>query len=510
MKRPRKLTISEWRYSLLLLIFTISFSQGQAEIEALLKEAANHNSAAFGNSYIEEKFEYWQKHFPLESFRVDTLRRSVSYDEICLSRAEGSETPGYAVALLIRRMPQPAIIDARRLLLKDGSRNQSPDDEIIKFVERFAWIYETGKDNFLLDFLFPTHLQIRYRNLNDKKEIIAQLRARYKRILPVQSINWEREGDRFHISLILDSPLQPLDISLDLQKYLSAYFFELEDKVERVNTLQDSLSRWITQPYKQARLTSKTVAASSAREAFVTLLDQEFSDFNVSILDENSNSMSLEAIPLPVEGLAPISITYRLLAQASEAGGSYTVRAVWIPNKKLDQYPISISEDGRSMNTPELLQNSKTIFFLNRMVHRYGSLGRSSLFQPEAEPSARFQGHLILHKNRNDSLSLDMPEIYSNLLDKLSRGKQAYFFPRSVSKEGGLLTASGYVFWRDRNQLWHYLAKIQESYQLVDYSYQLTGVTVDLFPFIRVENVKEFWGIMEDSAAQKNTIIILR
>lgn len=510
MKRPRKLTISGWRDSLLLLFFTISFSQAQAEIDALLKEAANHNSAAFGNSYIEEKFEYWQKQFPLESFRVDTLLRTSSYDEIWLSQSNSAKIPGYAVALLIRRMPQPAIIDARRLLLKDHARNQSLDDEIIKFVERFAWIYETGKDNFLLDFLFPTHLQVRYRDLNDKKEIAAQLRAQYKRILPVQSINWEREGDRFNISLILDSPLQPLDISLDLQKYLSTYFFELEDKVERVKVLQDSLALWITQPNNTKKQTSQIIAASSAREAFLALLDQEFSDFNVSILDENSNSMSFEASPLPIEGLSPTSLTYRLLAQTSEPGNGYNVRAVWIPNKKLDRYPISISEDGRSIKTPELLQNSKTIFFLNRMVQRYGSLGQSSLFQPEAEPAARFQGHLILHKNRNDSLNWDMPEIYSNLLSKLSRGKQAYFFPRSVSQKGGLLAASGYVFWRDRGQLWHHMAKIQESYQLVDYSYQLTGAAVDLFPFIRVENVKEFWGIMEGGKVQKNTIIIAR
>ena len=102
MKRPRKLTISGWRDSLLLLFFTISFSQAQAEIDALLKEAANHNSAAFGNSYIEEKFEYWQKQFPLESFRVDTLLRTSSYDEIWLSQSNSAKIPGYAVALLIR------------------------------------------------------------------------------------------------------------------------------------------------------------------------------------------------------------------------------------------------------------------------------------------------------------------------------------------------------------------------------------------------------------------------
>lgn len=412
--------------------------------------------------------------------------------------------------MLVRRAKTLQIIDARRLLLIDRSFSHPLDKEIVQFVERLAWIFDTGKAGFLHDLLFPSYITASYRGLRDKNEIVRRLHSRFKRMLPIKSVNWEKTGRKVHVTLVLDNPLEPLELNIDFTKYLSAYFFELEDKRDRVRTLRDSLIVWLNNNCLIPKPASTELSAATPRDAFDQLIASEFTDYNVLIMEESARSRKFEALPQPIDQFTPVALTYRLLAQSHEIAGRYDLQAIWEPNTRLYRYPISIIEDGQVRETPEMLGDEKAVFFLNRMTHRYSSLGQSSLFQPETETGLQFRGCLVIHEQRSDSLTWNIAENYRHLLINLTRGIRSYFFPRALRKEGGKFIVTGYAFWPDREREWHHIAKVGETYELVGYAHKLTRAHIDLFPYIRTENVRDIWGVMEGSASTRKTIVIPR
>lgn len=499
-----------WRILTISCILLLGALQAQTSYESLLRRAAAADPSAFGNDYVAEKTAQWNRHFALGSFVVDTVCQGDTYTEIGLSSPSLSGASNYRLALLVRRNGDPRIIDVRRLLLRERNFPHPLDEEIVQFVERLAWIFDTGKTGFLHDMLFPSYIEASYRGLRDKGEIVRRLHSRFKKTLPIQSVNWEKSGREVHITVVIDNPLQPLELSIDFTKYLSAYFFELEDKRDRVNTLRDSLTVWLNNIYLAPKPVSTAQKAASPREAFDRLIATEFADYNTLILEESANSLRFEAVPLPIDQFTPASLVYRLLAQSDENGGRYHLQAIWEPNTRLYRYPISIVDDGETRETPEMLRDDKAVFFLNRMTHRYSSLGQSPLFQPETETGLEFRGNLVIHEQRSDSLTWNIAENYRHLLINLTRGGKSYFFPRGLIKAGSKFTITGYAFWPDQVRQWHHIAKVSETYTLVDYAHKLTGVTIHLFPYIRTENVRDIWGVMEESTASRKTIIISR
>lgn len=228
---------------ILLFAFYI-FQENSIDVPTLLRKAANNDKTAFATEYLREAFSYWQKHYDLKSFKVDTLFEQEGNDEIWLSNLKSKQFDNYKIALLVSKEPQQKIIDVRRLLITNNKKFEIHEKEVLECVERFVWVYDIGVENFIYDFLFPNYIKLRYEGILNNKKILKKLRSRFKYTLPIQSIEWEGKGDVYSIRLVLDSPLKPLEMQVNIKSYITSRYFELEDKRKRVSALVDSIKVW--------------------------------------------------------------------------------------------------------------------------------------------------------------------------------------------------------------------------------------------------------------------------
>lgn len=96
---------------------------------------------------------------------------------------------------------------------------------------------------------------------------------------------------------------------------------------------------------------------------------------------------------------------------------------------------------------------------------------------------------LILHHVQEDTVSIYNPDLLANILYELTQNKLVYFFLRDKGKENDKIIISGYALWRDKKRLWHHVAKIQDTYTFENKKFLLQKVKIDLYPFVRMENV---------------------
>ncbi len=474
-----------------------------ADVQDLLKRAARKDQAAFASDYLHAAFSAWQNRFHLESFRVDSVFVKGEYEEIWLNHASSK----HGLALLVSRPPMRKIVEARRLLLTEREKLQPVENEVVEFIERFAWIYETGDQSFMQDFLFPSYVKLRYAGLTDPNEILTRLRATFKDILPIQSLSWEGRNYNYLIRLVMDSPVQPLEIAVDIQKHLTANFFELADKTDRVQALKDSLRRWAADKSAPEVKRDLLVAGRTAPEALHKILAQNFKGYDLAIFDSTATSMSFEAILPAMEQIRPGRLRFRLEATAA-GSDQYAIRAKWLNSsaKEMGLAPSPFTLKNIFGNSSDTGLRAE---IANATIHRYGTLSLPATFQPDFAAIAGAEMQLVLRHLPGDSFTWRNPQVFQNILRGLTRGKPAYFFLEDVTPKTNTLLLTGYAFWRDPQRLWQHVAKIRETHSVARAKSELRQIRIDLYPYIRLENVRALFAT-PDTSARREKIVIKR
>ena len=472
-----------------------------ASVQNLLKRASQKDQAAFATDYLHAAFSLWQDRFHLETFTVDSVFGKGEYQEVWLRR-DGSP---HRLALLVSRQPVHRIVEVRRLLLTERQRLQPIDGEIVEFVERFYWAYEIGTESFMQDFLFPAHIKLRYVGLSDQEAVLSRLRAKFKMLLPIQSMSWEGRNYNYMIRLVMDSPVQPLEIAVDIQKHLTANFFELADKTDRVQALKDSLRRWVADKPAREEKRDLLVAARTAPEALQKILAQNFKGYDLALFDSAATSMSVEATLPAMEQIRPASLRFRL--EATRAGADqYAVRAQWLNSSAkemgLAPSPFTLKNIFGNSNNTGLRTEAA-----NAAIHRYGTLSLPAAFQPAFAAITGAEVQLVLHHLPGDSFAWRNPQVFQNILRGLTRGKPAYFFLEDVTPNANIFLLTGYAFWRDPERLWQHAAKIRETYFVAGAKAEVRQIRIDLYPYIRLENVRALFATPDTSARREKVVI---
>jgi hypothetical protein len=470
------------------------------ELHNLLKRASQKDKAAFATDYLHAAFSHWQDRFRLETFTVDSVFAKGEYDEIWLYQANSN----HRLALLVSRQPQRRIVEVRRLLLTERQRLQPVDNEIVEFVERLYWAYEIGVESFMQDFLFPGHIKLRYEGVSDQEAALSRLRTKFKTMLPIQSMNWEGRNYNYIIRLVMDSPLQPLEIAVDIQKHLTGNFFELADKTDRVRALKDSLRLWtLRQPAKEEKR-DLLVSAATASEALRKILAQNFKGYDLAIFDSAAMSMSIEAILPAMEQIRPGRLRFHLEATAAGAG-QYAVRAKWL-NSSAKEMGLAPSPFTLKNIFGNFSNTGLRAEIANAAIRGYGTLSLPAAFQPDF---AGAEMQLVLHHLPGDSFTWRNPQVFQNILRTLARGKPAYFFLEDVTPQANTFLLTGYAFWRDSQRLWQHVAKIRETHSVAGAKAERRQIRIDLYPYIRLENVRALFAT-SDTSARREKIVIKR
>jgi len=466
-----------------------------ASVQDLLKKASQKDKAAFATDYLHAAFSQWQERFRLETFAVDTVFGKGEYEEVWLRKA-GSP---HRLALLVSRQMPRRIVEVRRLLLTERQQLQPIDGEIVEFIERFYWAYEIGAESFMQDFLFPGHIKLRYEGQSDQENILTRLRTKFKTTLPIQSMSWEGRNYNYLIRLVMDSPVQPLEIAVDIQKHLTANFFELADKTDRVQALKDSLRLWAKPQSAPAAKRELLVSARTAPEALRQLLAENFQNYDLAISDSAATRLNVEAILPAMEQIPPARLRFRL--EAIPAGSNQcAVRAVWLNSSAKELGLVSAPKYvlGGPGSRAEIA---------NAAVHRYGTLSLPAIFQPDFNGIAGAELQLVLQHLSGDSFTWSDPKIFQNILHGLARGKPAYFFLEDIAPNANTFLLTGYAFWRDRQRLWQHVAKIRETYLIAGAKPQLRQIRIELYPHIRLENVRALFAAPDTSVRREKIVL---
>jgi len=226
----------------------VSFYPTQAERdnrEDIVQKLNRADWSVFASDYLREGFESWRRQEYASSFVIDTSFSRGSDTEVWLKYGESPEKMIDNIVLLIST-PAAKVIDVRKGLFQDVSRFAAVEVEVLRFVERLLWTYETGEVSFFQDLFYPEFVNIRFNGASEPADVFEALQTKYAEGLSIQNVNWSNEGFVFTIDIEPGAnPLAPIQVEIDMQKYLTVLFFDISDKQERVQALRDSITVWL-------------------------------------------------------------------------------------------------------------------------------------------------------------------------------------------------------------------------------------------------------------------------
>lgn len=450
----------------------------EAAVRRLIERLAADDSKAFSTEYFRHTFNKWNQRVNVRSFRLDSMSVSSAGKELVLS----NDRLDMKVVLAISGDTQTQVFEARRLLIPDRSAFSSHDRLVLDFVEQFAWLYDSGDDSILLDFLYPKHIRLSYRDDTRTEIILEMLRQRFSDFIEISNISWAGKGAIFEIKLTLDSPLQPLIIEVDLVKYSTARFFEHEDQDGRIAAFADSIRMWF---HPQTNLSEQNgyFVASSKTGSISQYLRECMAAKEYRVLKEDVNSAEVEITLPEMEGL-PSHVLLIALKPRTWTDGHYAIVAE------------SRNTVGGQTGDEEL-----------QMQHRFLALNAPASVEEDSQSGGKMAGRVIVHSNENHTIEMKKLMDYDSLLRNVSKDKYTYFVPhRSGRTPDGAKLISGYVVWKDRSRLWHHIAKIEEVF----IRGELFTVQVDFYPFIRSDNVLNLLSEPDESTKLKNIGIKIR
>lgn len=461
--------------------------QSAAEVKPILQKALKNDPTAFTSEYLQDAFSSWQKYFKLKSFHIDTTLQNKEYLEAHVRFPGTNGQNPYAAVLLISNGKKGKIVDVRKNISAVLRTGKPEEQEIIEFIERLAWIYDTGQESFLMDLLFPDYIKMQYEGIADKKMILEKLHQRFSQQLPISGFSWEKKEPQYLLALVLDSPLKPLTIAIDIQKHGTARFFDFADKRERTAALLDSMRAWQSTDNSYSPGNEMVFLGETAEKAIRNALDQLFSAYMLQIERTDAEKWRVQAGLIGIAGFIPAELNFELVA-FQNGQGRFTIQTVWMDEDNL-------VKQFHSDNQIKLNGKSTYAKLLSQTIQRYATLALSKTFQPEFNSSQNFAGKIFLHSpHAADSIGWTDKHGFKKILTGLARDKIVSFYPGKTEIAEKGLWVTGQAVFQDTQHLWHHIAKIREQYILKDKTFSLRSIEIDLHPFIRMENVKDVFA----------------
>jgi hypothetical protein len=477
------------------------------DVYSVIDRAMKKDNSAFANDHLAAAFALWQERFNIRAIEVDSTFVREDFDLVWMSPISSVKRTTEKVIMAFSRSSDRKIVDIRNLLSVGWIELSALERQVLELVERFAWCYEIGRDSFLEDFLFPGHISIRYAGHENQKDILQNLHSKFGRTLPIRSINWENNGSRFLIRLNLDSPIRPLELSVDIQRYIAARFFDSTESALRIQALKDSLVSLNDRVLPVKSRDELIVKAPSAQQAISKVLDYYFQNHDLSILKEDQNYTIIEAYLPPFEDLIPLRLNYMITA-VLQRPNEFAIHSIWLPDTNFIKN-VYLSHEQKKMGWGSGSKYSAvTINCVSQTIRRYSSLALPLAFQPKSKTSTPFNGKIILNHINTDSLFYSNSQNFIDALRWLSQGMLTYYFLRDVSIQDNQCLVTGYGIWRYQNQMSHRIAKIQDSYFFQEEIKYLHQINIEIYPYVRTENVKALLSVPEVDSRRHGKIQI--
>lgn len=176
------------------LLVSLAFCQSNKKNLSLGRQFLAYPQKYFVSSYEKAIFQRFKNRFPNINLKDVIAIQNNYLLEIFIVK----EKKPYK--LMLEMDTQERITSVYRYLSKDIIKSRKKSDAIIlKWLGKFFYRLDAGDSAALHDMIFHEKNRIRYNNLSNKSEIVAQLFRKFQSIVPLSEINYQEQTSFYSI-----------------------------------------------------------------------------------------------------------------------------------------------------------------------------------------------------------------------------------------------------------------------------------------------------------------------
>lgn len=470
----------------------LPFSIKCQEANNFIKLVFKPDPSVFRDSYLFESFKHWSNQLNIKSFEIESDRDTDSYHEFTINIKNNYNLESRIIVLADKTL-HPKVTEIRKEILRDSSETKS-QNYALEFVEQFVWYYEIGKNDYLKDFLFPSYIKMLYDKERNKYKIIEKLRSNYKNSLPINSISWEVHEPYLLLSLELGSYLELLEINLDFKKYLTALHYNRLNLRDRVASLKDSINVWKSRPKRESKENKIEINAHTSKQAIDIFIKSKFKYYDTAVLTQSDSTQTIQVL-WPYEVVTSNKVAQYFIKATPSHDESFYIDVDWIPQKM--SFPNNI-------NNSQELSNTINELYYNLLFPDFDLKWKHHYYQTK---TAKF----LLKYNSYDSEVVELKNYYEfeAVFREFSYYRPKFVQLRNVVSKQDSLQIDFYIIWKEQYLHIQHYASVSYIFNIQELNLLLDQTIVELFPFVRSENVL---AILPDSSINSSSrnIIILR
>lgn len=478
-------------FYLFFIIFFWGFSNTDKEYVPLINKALKGDNSVFVNDYLANSFKTWQNKFELNSSSFELYSsKSGRYELFYEVKSKFLNTKSYFIILTFKKNKEGKIVisEIRRNANIHRNCNKFIDNKIKLFVEEFAWFFDVGDERLLENLFFDNIINISYKGENEKTKVLNKIRADFPIFLPICIDKPDTLGENCLINIGPQNKINPIVLSVNLKKYYTDKFKDIN--IEFIE-LKDSIKVW-QNCHLFSSIDANSICSSKkvpAKQKVLEILNNYFMDYqsNIDVIGDNNCFFEIYLPPYKDNFFSPV-VRYKLSCIAEDDNNSFVNIELLKSNENEKIYSKMLAKI-HSISEKMLIKN---IFDRNLYFYYTINFPKKLKYQDDEilNPDILF----FLHKTNTDSFSIDSINSMCNVLNRLSLNQIVYYFTTSYLIQNDEITITGYSVYQDRELLLHHFLKIQEQYIKIDNDYKLTKIIIDLFPYIRTDNVKNIFA----------------
>lgn len=475
-------------------ISIFSFSIKCQEKNNFLTSVFKPDTSVFQTAYLFESFKHWSNELNIKSFEIETNRYIDNYQEfaIIVKSIYNSES---RIILLVDKTFRPKVIEIRKEIMPNASEMKSPHNAL-EFVEQFVWCYEIGKNDYIKDFVFPSFIKMLYKNERDKYKIIEKLRSNFRNNLPISSISWEIHEPYLLLCLELGSSFELLEINVDLRKYLTTLYYNRLNLKSRVASLKDSINIWkIGSQQAFSKEHKIEINANNANQAINIFIKREFKFYDTAVLTQTDSTQTIQVI-WPYEITSSTKMAQYLIKAYPSHNESYYIDVEWIPQK---------------IAMPNNINNSLDVY--NQVNKLFYNLSYpESVLKEEHQFYQTNTPKFLLQYNSYDNEVIEFKNYnqLNHLFREFSANRPKYVQLRNIIYNNDSLQIDFYIIWKEQNLHIQHYANVSYFFNIHEQNFILQKIMVDLFPFVRSDNISFFLPDPSNKSNTRNRLLLRR
>jgi len=455
----------------------------------ILKEILSKPEAAFLTKYERQVFKTWQKKVGVISI-ADVTYTSHYGDSLIFRLKNTSQNNSNSTSrtYLVILTSQAKVGYVQCALDKRLIPITQCSDEIHSFLGRFLYLVEAGNITYLQDFLFSDDIKVRYKKGDNKTIVIKGIIQDNPGGIEICQLVVTTVEPLVNLSIYRAPFSPPIDFSFSPHSFVGYYEDYFDDYYD---SLQDSIDNWLAATIQPKQKTGKITFIKNETAIKDQIAEWFKSQYGYQTIyansDNDSISLSVELVLPPVYEYFQEHLKARIdlaFAEKQYSMDRFTLLDKVYHIATIDSLLLNeaISPSDKDFIKNSLMANERLFCSLNIPIPGSG---------PIMTDSAKIV--FLLHSSKVRAYMDLKAAQWRRLLKNLMCGKAVYYRPIEYIVTQDSTTIKGAVLAKWLKANYCDLYEICATH-LSGQEAKISALTMDLFPRIRMDNVKSFYA----------------